>query len=169
MKEVNNEEQERTMKKLIFANKQLREDLSREIERYNLLEEKFRGLLVKYNLAQEENEKNCDFECPTKGKILITIFTPVLSPHCPLLTRWEFRRPLHLPAVLPVCRLQAREELLSLRPVLGRHQEVLHLQERGGVWTSGEHPPAPHHHPSPRHGGEVQADRVQPALVLLLL
>ena len=51
MKEVNNEEQERTMKKLIFANKQLREDLSREIERYNLLEEKFRGLLVKYNLA----------------------------------------------------------------------------------------------------------------------
>ena len=58
MKEVNNEEQERTMKKLIFANKQLREDLSREIERYNLLEEKFRGLLVKYNLAQKENEKN---------------------------------------------------------------------------------------------------------------
>ena len=46
------------MKKLIFANKQLREDLSREIERYNLLEEKFRGLLVKYNLAQKENEKN---------------------------------------------------------------------------------------------------------------
>ena len=58
MKEVNNEEQERTMKKLIFANKQLREDQSREIERYNLLEEKFRGLLVKYNLAQKENEKN---------------------------------------------------------------------------------------------------------------
>ena len=46
------------MKKLIFANKQLREDLSREIERYNLLEEKFRGLLVKYNLAQKENERN---------------------------------------------------------------------------------------------------------------
>ena len=46
------------MKKLIFANKQLREDLSREIERYNLLEEKFREILVKYNLAQKENEKN---------------------------------------------------------------------------------------------------------------
>ena len=52
------DEQERTMKKLIFANKQLREDLSREIERYNLLEEKFRDLLVKYNLTQKENEKN---------------------------------------------------------------------------------------------------------------
>ena len=58
MKEVNMDEQERTMKKLIFANKQLREDLSREIERYNLLEEKFRDLLVKYNLAHKENEKN---------------------------------------------------------------------------------------------------------------
>lgn len=46
------------MKKLIFANKQLREDLSREIERYNLLEDKFRDLLVKFNLAQKENEKN---------------------------------------------------------------------------------------------------------------
>lgn len=58
MKEVNMDEQERTMKKLIFANKQLRDDLSREIERYNLLEEKFRDLLVKYNLAQKQNEKN---------------------------------------------------------------------------------------------------------------
>ena len=58
MREVNSDEQERTMKKLIFANKQLREDLSREIERYNLLEDKFRDLLVKYNLAQKENEKN---------------------------------------------------------------------------------------------------------------
>jgi len=46
------------MKKLIFANKQLREDLSREIERYNLLEDKFRDLLVKYNLTAKENEKN---------------------------------------------------------------------------------------------------------------
>ena len=46
------------MKKLIFANKQLREDLSREIERYNLLEQKFRDLLVKYNLTSKENEKN---------------------------------------------------------------------------------------------------------------
>ncbi len=58
MKEVNLDEQERTMKKLIFANKQLREDLSREIERYNLLEDKFRNMLVKYNLAQKQNEKN---------------------------------------------------------------------------------------------------------------
>ena len=58
MKEVNSEEQDRTLKKLILANKQLREDLSREIERYNLLEDKFRDLLVKYNLAQKENEKN---------------------------------------------------------------------------------------------------------------
>ena len=127
------------------------------------------SLSVSSVLGQEEEEKNCDFECPTKGKILITILTPVLSPHCPLLTRWEFRRPLHLPAVLPVCGLQAREELLSLRPVLGRHQEVLHLQERGGVRPSGQHAPAPHHHAPPGHGGQVPGDGVQPALVLLLL
>lgn len=58
MREMNMDEQEKTMKKLIFANKQLREDLSREIERYNLLEDKFRDLLVKFNLAQKENERN---------------------------------------------------------------------------------------------------------------
>ena len=52
------DEQERTMKKLIFANKNLREDLSQEIERYNLLEDKFRDLLVKMNLTQKQNEKN---------------------------------------------------------------------------------------------------------------
>ena len=32
--------------------------MSREIERYNLLEQKFRDMLVKYNLAQKELEKN---------------------------------------------------------------------------------------------------------------
>ena len=58
MKEVNMDEQERTMKKLIYANKQLRDDLSREIERYNMLEDKFRELLVKFNLTSKQNEKN---------------------------------------------------------------------------------------------------------------
>lgn len=58
MKEVNNDEQENTIKKLINANKQLREDMSREIERYNLLESKFRDLLVKYNITTKENTKN---------------------------------------------------------------------------------------------------------------
>ena len=50
MKEVNNDEQEQTIRKLINSNKQLREDMTREIERYNLLEGKFKDLLVKYNL-----------------------------------------------------------------------------------------------------------------------
>lgn len=58
MKEVNLTEQDSTIKKLIFANKKLREDLSREIERYNLLEAKFRDILVKYNVVARENEKN---------------------------------------------------------------------------------------------------------------
>ena len=58
MKEVNNDEQEQTIKKLIFSNRQLREDMTREIERYNLLEGKFKDLLIKYNLLSKENNKN---------------------------------------------------------------------------------------------------------------
>ena len=58
MKEVNNDEQEQTIKKLIFSNRQLREDMTREIERYNLLEGKFKDLLIKYNLLTKENNKN---------------------------------------------------------------------------------------------------------------
>ena len=41
-------------------------------------------------LGQEENEKNCDFECPTKGKILIMI-NYLSPPYFSLLTRREFR------------------------------------------------------------------------------
>ena len=37
--------------------------------------------------AQEDNEKNCDFECPTKGKILIMI-NYLNPPYFSLLTRW---------------------------------------------------------------------------------
>lgn len=48
------------MKKLIFANRQLREDMTREIERYNLLESKFKDLLIKYNITSKENTKNKD-------------------------------------------------------------------------------------------------------------
>ena len=58
MRDVNLNEQDTTIKKLIFANKQLREDMQREIERYNLLEAKYRDLLVKFNVATRENETN---------------------------------------------------------------------------------------------------------------
>ena len=44
----------------------------------------FTSLSVSSVLGQEEEEKNCDFECPTKGKILITIFCP--SPQSSLST-----------------------------------------------------------------------------------
>lgn len=61
MRDVNVNEQDTTIKKLIFANKQLREDLQREIERYNLLEAKYRDLLVKFNVASRENETNQEY------------------------------------------------------------------------------------------------------------
>ena len=38
MKETNTLENERNLKRMITANKQLREDMNREIDRYNLLE-----------------------------------------------------------------------------------------------------------------------------------
>ena len=58
MKETNTLENERNLKRMITANKQLREDMNREIDRYNLLEQKFRDLLVKYNIVTKENEHN---------------------------------------------------------------------------------------------------------------
>lgn len=61
MRDVNLGEQDTTIKKLIFANKQLREDLQREIERYNLLEAKYRDLLVKFNVAERENESHQEY------------------------------------------------------------------------------------------------------------
>jgi hypothetical protein len=61
MRDVNVGEQDSTIKKLIFANKQLREDMTREIERYNLLEAKYRDLLVKNNVLTRENDSNKEF------------------------------------------------------------------------------------------------------------
>lgn len=61
IRDVNVGEQDTTIKKLIFANKQLREDLQREIERYNLLESKYRDLLVKFNVVNRENETNQEY------------------------------------------------------------------------------------------------------------
>jgi hypothetical protein len=61
MRDVNVGEQDSTIKKLIFANKQLRDDMTREIERYNLLEAKYRDLLVKNNLLTRENDSNKEF------------------------------------------------------------------------------------------------------------
>lgn len=45
MKDVNLDEQKRTIKKLIDANKQLRSDLEKEVDRYVALEGKYRDVL----------------------------------------------------------------------------------------------------------------------------
>ena len=113
-------------------------------------------------LLAQDSGQDCDFECPTKGKI--TSHSLRLTSH---LSRWELCRPLHLQEVLPVCRLQTCQELLPLRPVLGRHQEVLHVQGRGGVRPRSKHCPAPNYHALPGQGGAVQAGAVRAALVLL--
>lgn len=58
MKEINLEERDDTIKKLIMANKQLREDLGREVDRYILLEEKYRDCLLKLETVGKSNKKN---------------------------------------------------------------------------------------------------------------
>lgn len=58
MKEVNLGERERTIKKLIEANKQLREDLCREVDRYILLEDKYKEVLLKLDSISKENKRN---------------------------------------------------------------------------------------------------------------
>ena len=71
MKDVNMDEKERTIRKLIEANRQLREDLRRETERYGLIESKYKDLLVKYNVLAKENAKNAEmlFSMNTGGQI----------------------------------------------------------------------------------------------------
>lgn len=58
MKEINLDEKQRTIKKLIDANKQLREDMNKEQDRYYLLENKYKDTLIKFNISDQENAKN---------------------------------------------------------------------------------------------------------------
>jgi len=60
MKDVNLDEKERTVKKLIDANRNLREDLKKESDRYSMLEGKYKDLLLKYNVLAKENAKNTE-------------------------------------------------------------------------------------------------------------
>ena len=71
MKDSGMEEKERTIKKLYETNKGLREDIRRESERYYLLENKYKDLLVKHNLLAKENAKNAEmlFSMNTGGNI----------------------------------------------------------------------------------------------------
>lgn len=54
---MNLEEKDKNVKKLLEANKDLREKLSNEVERYRLLEGKYKDLLVKYNVIAKEHAK----------------------------------------------------------------------------------------------------------------
>lgn len=58
MKDVNIDSKDKNIKKLIEANKDLRDKLIAEVERYNLLESKYKDVLIKYNVLCKENDKN---------------------------------------------------------------------------------------------------------------
>ena len=58
MKDVNIDSKDKNIKKLIEANKDLRDKLIAEVERYNLLESKYKDVLIKYNDLCKENDKN---------------------------------------------------------------------------------------------------------------
>ena len=58
MADVKSGEKDATIKKLVFANKTLRQDLEQEIARFNLLQEKYKELLIKFNIQNRENIKN---------------------------------------------------------------------------------------------------------------
>ena len=57
MKDVNVGEKDRTIRKLIEANRALKEELDKETERFSLMEIKYKDLLVKFNVAAKENSK----------------------------------------------------------------------------------------------------------------
>jgi len=58
MQDMAMEEKDQTIKKLVYANTTLRNDLEREIERFALLEKKFRDAIIKYNIKERENSRN---------------------------------------------------------------------------------------------------------------
>ena len=58
MADVKSGEKDATIKKLVFANKTLRQDLEQEIARFNLLQEKYKELLIKFNIQNREDIKN---------------------------------------------------------------------------------------------------------------
>lgn len=71
MRDLNMGEKDKTIKKLIESNRQLREDMRRESERYSLIENKYKDILVKYNVLAKENAKNAEmvFSMNTGGNI----------------------------------------------------------------------------------------------------
>ena len=64
-------EREQTIKKLLEANRVLREDQRKETERYTILENKYKDILVKYRVLATENTKYEEmmFQMKTGGNI----------------------------------------------------------------------------------------------------
>lgn len=60
MKDVNLDEQKRTIKKLIDANKQLRSDLEKEVDRYTALENKYRDVLRRFESLNKSSTAKYD-------------------------------------------------------------------------------------------------------------
>jgi len=58
MKEINLDEKQKTIKKLIDAHRNLQEDLHKEQDRYMLLEKKYKDVLVKFSISDQENARN---------------------------------------------------------------------------------------------------------------
>ena len=54
------EGQQKTIKKLIDTNKLMQEDLRRELERYEIIEKKYKDILIKYNVLAKENAKHVE-------------------------------------------------------------------------------------------------------------
>ncbi len=79
MKDVNVGEKDRTIKKLIDANRTLKEELDRESERFKILEDKYKDLLVKYNMLAKENAKNAQLLFTNTTGAQMTNFDKYLS------------------------------------------------------------------------------------------
>lgn len=70
-RDLHTHEKEHTVRKLVEANKQLRDDLVRETERYSILEGRYKDLLVKHNVTEKESIRNKEllFSAQTGGNI----------------------------------------------------------------------------------------------------
>ena len=58
MRDINLEEKDVMVKKLVTANKQLREDLTREVDRNLMLEDKYKEVKMMYGASVKSNKKN---------------------------------------------------------------------------------------------------------------
>ncbi len=72
-------EKDRTIKKLIEANRTMKEELDREVERFVALEERYKELIMKYQMLAKDHARNAELLFTTTTGAKMGNFNKYLS------------------------------------------------------------------------------------------